>query len=232
MLPFLQLFRQKVEDNVLKSELKETISEKQNGKVSFDELKKINPDLVAILYLEGTDMYLPIVQTTNNDYYLNHSFNGGYSDYGAIFMDCRSNSDFSSRNTFIYGHSVLYGGTWEMFTFLRQYMNEDFYHQYPSFKIVTEDREFSADVVSAYKAAGNSDSYQPEINDEDSYSNYLNLIKNKSNYQTDADVTCEENLVTLYTCSLEGITRMDQLHLNQDRYFVHLVLHENIDTVK
>lgn len=75
-----------------------------------------------------------------------------------------------------------------------------------SFKIVTEDKEFSADVVSAYKAAGNSDAYQPVIDDEDSYSNYLNIIKNKSNYQTEADVTCEQNTVTLYTCSLEGIT--------------------------
>lgn len=47
---------------------------------------------------------------------------------GAIFMDMKNKSDFSDRNTMIYGHNLKVGG--EMFSQLKKYEEESFYKEH------------------------------------------------------------------------------------------------------
>ena len=46
----------------------------------------------------------PFVQTSDNDYYLNHSFNKKYNDAGWVFMDYRNNASNFDKNTILYAH--------------------------------------------------------------------------------------------------------------------------------
>lgn len=223
-IPFISLFFDSIEQSQLNNEIKQTVEMVDEDQISFAELKKINPDLVAILYVSNSDLYLPIVQTDNNNYYLDHDFKRQNNEYGAVFMDYRSNADFSSNNTFIYGHSVLGGNTWEMFTFLKEYMNYEFYKEHPTITIVTENGSYDYQVFSSYESSGNSESYQPILANDEQYSNYLNLVQTKSFYKTDISVQKEDRIITLYTCSLKGITRISELHSNDKRYFIHAVL--------
>ena len=81
------------------------------GKLNVDwaALKAANPDTVAWVYIPGTKISYPVVQGTDNDYYLTHDFDGeaGWlANYGAVFMHYRNNPNWSDQCYFIYGHHM------------------------------------------------------------------------------------------------------------------------------
>ena len=69
--------------------------------VDFDALARINPDVKAWIYIKGTGINYPIVQTTDNTSYLHRTFEGKDSFIGAIFLDAGCEADFSSENSIV-----------------------------------------------------------------------------------------------------------------------------------
>ena len=63
--------------------------------VDFDALARINPDVKAWIYIKGTGINYPIVQTTDNTSYLHRTFERVDNFAGCIFMEYQSHSDFS-----------------------------------------------------------------------------------------------------------------------------------------
>lgn len=76
----------------------------------WGSLKAINPDIVGWIYVPDCAISYPVVQGSNNSYYLDHTIYKGYNYMGSAFLDCNTNSDFSDDNNIIYGHSVQGGG--------------------------------------------------------------------------------------------------------------------------
>lgn len=91
--------------------------------VDFDALKQINSDIVAWIRIPGVLDY-PVVQGTDNSYYLHHTFRKEYNIAGSIFLDARNTADFSDSKNIIYGHNMRDGS---MFHVLRKFQNLDFY---------------------------------------------------------------------------------------------------------
>ena len=94
--------------------------------VDFAGLREKNRDVVAwiqIPALEGLDY--PVVIGEDNAYYVNHSWQKEDSEEGAIFLDFRSQPDFSQPHNILYGHCMKDGtmfqslGQWEKESFLR-----------------------------------------------------------------------------------------------------------------
>ena len=75
--------------------------------VDFKELLKRNPDTVAFLHVENTNINYPVVQKDNNNYYLNHAFDQSRNSAGWVFLDYRNDINNLSDNTIIYGHGRL-----------------------------------------------------------------------------------------------------------------------------
>ena len=197
-------------------EIPETPSEEPNFEVNFEELKKINPDVVGWIVIEGTQINYPIVQTKDNEYYLNHSFDKKWNSLGSIFMDYKSSSDFSDYNTFIYGHHTKNGS---MFGEIYKYMDYNFYLEHPSFNLYTPNGNYIIEIISAYLDKTSSDSYNQSFDSIDEYNSYINLVKEKSKYKTEVNIDyTTDKLITLYSCSHESNREKD------DRYFIHGII--------
>ena len=91
--------------------------------VDFASLQQINEDIVAWLRIPGVLDY-PVVQGTDNSYYLHHTFRKEYNIAGSIFLDARNMADFSDSKNIIYGHNMRNGS---MFHVLRNFQDLDFY---------------------------------------------------------------------------------------------------------
>ena len=91
--------------------------------VDFEALQQINADIVAWLRIPDVLDY-PVVQGTDNSYYLHHTFRKEYNIAGSIFLDARNTADFSDSKNIIYGHNMRNGS---MFHVLRNFQDLDFY---------------------------------------------------------------------------------------------------------
>ena len=77
--------------------------------VDWDALLAANPDTVGWVYIPGTAISYPIVQGQDNEHYLTYDFDGSagwLANYGAIFMDCENDPNWSDQLYFIYGHHM------------------------------------------------------------------------------------------------------------------------------
>ena len=95
------------------------------GKVDFVQLRKQNPDIYAWLYIPGTDINYPVLQSSDDDaYYLYHSSDRKINSNGALFTErAYNNKGFTDPITVIYGHNMRSG---KMFGFLEETYRKGF----------------------------------------------------------------------------------------------------------
>ena len=170
-------------------------------KVDFDKLLAENSDTIGwIRFEEPQVISYPVVKSADNAEYLTKTFSANDNKLGSIFMDMRSNSDFSDRNTFIYGHNMKVGG--EMFSQLNEYASEDFCKKYPYFYIYTPDGKTRMyKIFSAAVVKDTAENYEMTYASDEEYTKYLELCKETSNYQVDVTLDTSSKIVSLSTCT-------------------------------
>lgn len=78
--------------------------------VDFDALAEINPDVVGWLYIPGTVVNYPVVQTDDNTTYLTTLFDLSGNGSGTIFMDMDDTAPgMVDQQTTLYGHHMYDG---------------------------------------------------------------------------------------------------------------------------
>lgn len=174
--------------------------------VNFDELLAKNSDTVGWIKVEGTKVNYPIVQADDNDYYLNHAFNGSSNIGGWIFADYRVDFEEFGKNTIIYGHNMnnktMFGSIPDMLK--NSYLsNSDNYY----IKISTPTSNSVWKVFSIYTI--DPEVYYLKTNfKSEPYENFLNTIKGRSIYDFGLDVTTDDKVLTLSTCDNTGTKRV------------------------
>ena len=163
--------------------------------VDFEALKAVNEDIVAWIYIPGTKVNYPIVQASDNDYYLHRLLNGEYNVNGTIFMDYLNAPDFSDGNTLIYGHNMKSG---YMFGGIVDYKKQSFYDEHPDVYLLTPDREYRLALFAGVVLEYDAEVYQTQLTDE-----YLNTCRSHSTFASDVSVSAADKIVTLSTCSYE-----------------------------
>lgn len=167
--------------------------------VNFNELLTKNPDTVGWIEVKGTNINYPIVQTTDNSYYLNHAFDGSKNEAGWVFMDYRNDSVNFNQNTIIYAHSRLTGS---MFGSLKNILNSSWYTNKNNhiIRLSTPTENTMWQVFSVYTIPKESYYITPSFNTVDSYSEFLNTIKGRSEVEFSAEVNTNDKILTLSTC--------------------------------
>ena len=118
--------------------------EKEASGIDFAALRKINEDVKAWIYLEDTAIDYPVLQTTNNDYYIYHMFNGQENGAGSIFIDYRNEKPFKDFVTVLHGHRMKDGS---MFKPLVQYSDPEFYKSHKVIEITTPKQKYNCKVL-------------------------------------------------------------------------------------
>lgn len=175
--------------------------EQEGFKVNFDELLAINPDTIGWIRFspEPSQISYPIVQGDDNSTYLKKTFSANENTLGAIFLNVDNQADFSDRNSIIYGHRMKDGS---MFRHLQDYEEKSFWEANPYFYIYTPDgREITYHIYSVGVVEDTSDTYLTVFNTDEEYQTFLTMTKEVAAYDTGVEVTTEDTIVTLSTCT-------------------------------
>jgi len=172
---------------------------KEFGDTTFEKIKKINPDTVGWIKINGTNINYPVVQTDNNDYYLNHSFDKSSNEAGWVFLDYRNNSSFSDKNTIIYAHSRL---DKTMFGSLSKALNPGWHENKDNhiIRISNEEENSLWQIFSVYVIETESYYITTSFSDDTSYLEFLNTMKDRSKYNFNTSLSVEDRIITLSTC--------------------------------
>jgi len=68
--------------------------------VDFEKLRQINPDVEAWI-TNGAEINYPVVHGKDNEYYLNHLFDGTENENGSIFSDVHNLPGFVEHNNIV-----------------------------------------------------------------------------------------------------------------------------------
>ncbi len=176
----------KIEDN--STEVKETAIEAYQD--SFD-----NPDIIGKLSIENTNLNLPIVQSNDNDYYLNHLLDKSKNSLGSVYLDYRNKT--TDRKLIIYGHNSE--NVYTEFNMLENYINLSYYKNHSIINFETENANYQYKIFSVYIATDDYQHVNLNYSTED-YAKHLTWLKNESLYDTDVEVNTYDNIIVLQTC--------------------------------
>lgn len=173
--------------------------------VNFSELIKENNDTVGWIFVDNTNINYPVVQTTNNDYYLWHSFDKKYTDAGWIYMDYRNDSKEFDNNTIIYGHSRI---DRSMFGTLRNATKKEWFNNKDNhiIKFSTPYENTMWQVFSSYTIEEETYYLKTKFSNTEDYSKWLNDMKKRSKFNYSTSVDTNDKIFTLSSCyTADGI---------------------------
>ena len=167
--------------------------------VNVDALREINTDTVGFISIAGTNINYPVVQTINNDFYLNHSFRRVSNRAGWIFMDYRNNPNFSDRNTIIYGHDRIDG---TMFGTLSTILNSDWLNNRDNhiIRYSSPNKNMLFQVFSVYSIPVEIYYLQINFNNDEEYNRWLQTMMGRSEHDFSTTVDVNDKILTLSTC--------------------------------
>jgi sortase B len=156
--------------------------------VDFSTLTAKNPEIKAWVVLDDTAIDLPIVQTSDNAYYLTHRFDEKKNKLGTPFIDAGNLGDFSDRHTVVYGHAVKSGA---MFGSFWEYENPNYYRRHPELKLYLPDgTQYTLAVFSCARVEGVRSAIPLSFSSENAFLAYLDELHELSAF--DSTVTFAE----------------------------------------
>ena len=166
--------------------------------VDFDELKKQNSSTVGWIKVNGTNINYPFVQASDNDYYLNHSFDKSYNGGGWLFLDYRNNKTNFDKNTIIYGHGRRNN---TLFGTLRNILSSEWVNNTDNYviKLSTEYENTLWQVFSIYRIPTTSDYLQISFTNSE-FKKFTNMLTERSSYDFKTSVNENDKILTLSTC--------------------------------
>ncbi len=170
----------------------------------YKTLYNKNKKLIGWLKIDDTIIDYPVMQTSNNEYYLDHNFNQEKDNNGSIFMDTDCVAYPRSQNLILYGHHMKSG---KMFGDLEKYASESYYkkHSIIHFDTIYEKSVYQIMYVFRTKVLKENEIafkyYQfIDAGSGEEFNSYMNEMAQMSLYDTGVTAQYGDELLTLSTC--------------------------------
>ena len=170
----------------------------------YETLYNKNKKLIGWLKIDDTNIDYPVMQTSDNTYYLDHNYNQEYDKNGSIFLDYNCSVYPRSTNMIVYGHHMKSGN---MFGNLQKYAKESYgkKHSVITFDTIYEKAQYQVMYVFRSQVYNEDDIvfkyYQfIEANSETEFNSYMQEMSALSLYDTGVTAEFGDNLLTLSTC--------------------------------
>jgi len=174
--------------------------------IDFNKLKELNNDTVAYLIIKNTNINYPVVKSSDNEYYLYHSYDKKSNGAGWIYADYRNKLDGTDKNIIIYGHNRK---DKSMFGTLNKTIDSSWNSNEDNivFDLYRDGIKESYRIFSSYEIINEDDYLKTDFEGEE-FIKYVNAVKKKSvkYYQTDVDN--DDKILTLSTCGKTSNTRV------------------------
>ena len=166
---------------------------------TLEDLKKKNPDAKAWLQVPETNIDYPVVQGQDDMEYINKNVYGEFELSGAIFLSCLNKDDFSDSYNLIYGHNMKNGG---MFADVVDFINKKYFDEHKKGKLYLTNETKKIQFFACMKVtASDTKIYHPDGYRKENLDDLLNYIREHAVQYRDLNVTKEDSLIALSTCS-------------------------------
>lgn len=192
--------------------------EKDYLKNRFAQLTSVNPEAIAYVYAPGTQLDEPVVQTTDNETYLNKTFDGGYQPYlGTVFMDMDNKKNFSDRLTWLFGHARgSKVGDHRMFNDVNYYDKQEYFDQHPYVVIETPERKYYYEALGLVIVPEDTAFYRTSFTDDKDFTTQLkNIYESARTKNPNIKIKASDKYLVLSTCREEDETIRSNLYLRQ-----------------
>ena len=170
----------------------------------YKNLYNMNKRLIGWLKIDDTIIDYPVMQTVDNEYYLDHNINQEKDRNGALFMDAGCDVVKGNTNYIIYGHNMLNG---QMFGDLDKYKKEEYYKEHKKiyFDTIYEKGEyevmfaFNSEVLSEEDVSFKYYQFIDALSEYE-FASYMQEMAQWSLYDTGVTAIYGDELLTLSTC--------------------------------
>ncbi len=173
----------------------------------YKTLHSKNKKLIGWIKIDDTIIDYPVMQTVNNEYYLNHNFDQEEDRNGCIFMDYQCDVVKGCDNMILYGHHMQSG---KMFGTLNKYSKESYYQEHPKIQFDTIYEKGQYEIMYVFRSKVFSEEeitfkYYQFINagSEQEFNSYMNEMAALSLYDTGVTAVYGDKLLTLSTCDYQ-----------------------------
>lgn len=164
-------------------------------------LREINSDVVGWIAIPNTEVFYPVMQTADNNYYLKRTWKKKNSSVGAIFLDYRNAADFSGFHSIVYGHQMRDGS---MFGGLYKYADAEYWQGHPTIYLVTDSGVEKYDIFAAFEVGVQDIVYRINIETQDTRQELIEFCLSHSVIETGITPEVDGNILTLSTCTGRG----------------------------
>lgn len=168
--------------------------------VDFTSLLSKNSDTMAFIKINNTNVNYPVVQTNNNDFYLNHAYDKSYNEAGWIYLDYRNNKDLSlNDNSIIYGHGRI---NKTVFGSLRNTLNTSWQNNIDNhtISISTPYKNYIYQIFSIYTIKSETYYITTKFSKPYFKEKWIKEMKRRNTSTINTEVSTEDKVLTLSTC--------------------------------
>jgi len=179
------------------------------NQIDLAALREVNEDVVGWIRIPGTKIDYPVMQGEDNDFYLNHTWEGTRNYVGSIFMEHLNQPGMGDYNTLIYGHNMKNGS---MFAALRQYINQSYFEAHPYVYLKIDGGVLRYDIFSSYQADVEGAAYQLSFRQKETRERFLEEVMGNSVIATGIVPGIQDRILTLSTCTSGGYSTRWVVH--------------------